>query len=74
MAAKTNEQYEHVEDQLQASHGPHILPLDSTTADCSYLEKWTGSSSSDIEEMSVGNGDWVGLGSLSGVVVVLVGS
>ena len=32
MAVKTNEQYEHIEDQLQASH---ILPLESTTADCS---------------------------------------
>ena len=32
MAVKTNEQYEHIEDQLQASH---ILPLESTTASCS---------------------------------------
>ena len=32
MAAKTNEQYKHVEDQLQASH---ILPMEFITADCS---------------------------------------
>ena len=32
MAAKANEQYEHIEGQLQARH---ILPLGSNTVDCS---------------------------------------